>query len=91
MWAACGGECLLCALVGDFEVVEAEPRAELVHQVEGGVKCPADGRVVPLAFYVVFSPANVDGGGAVEARDAVPGVEVEPEVAHLQRRQFCHP
>jgi hypothetical protein len=69
-------------------VVQVEPGEELVHEVESGVRCPSEGRVVPLSLDVVFAAADVNCCGAVKTRNAVASVEVEPEVAHLQGHQF---
>jgi hypothetical protein len=45
---------------------------------------------MPLLLHVVFAASDVNRGGAVGTRDAVSGVKIEPEVAHLQGHQFRH-
>ena len=69
-------------------MVQGEPGEELVHEVEGWVRCPSEGRVVPLPLNVVFAAADVNRCGAMKARNAVASVKVEPKVAHLQGHQF---
>jgi hypothetical protein len=69
-------------------VVQGEPGEELVHEVEGGVGCPSKGGVVPLSLDVILTAADVNRCGAMEAGDAVAGMEVKPEVTHLQGHQF---
>jgi hypothetical protein len=44
--------------------------------------------VVPLSLDVILTAADVNRCGAMEARNAVAGMEVEPEVTHLQGHQF---
>ena len=43
-----------------------------------------------FAFAVIFAAANMDRGRAVEARDSVTCVKVEPEVADLEGCHFCN-
>jgi hypothetical protein len=69
-------------------VVQGEPGEELVHEVESGVGCPSKGGVVPLSLDVILTAADVNRCGAMEAGDAVAGMEVKPEVTHLQGHQF---
>ena len=57
-------------------------------EVEGGVFGTSDGRVVTFALAVVLSARHVDSCRATKARDAVAGVEIEPEVADLEGDQF---
>jgi hypothetical protein len=61
---------------------------QLVEEVQSGVERTPDGGMMSLAFAVVLAASDVYSGGPVEAGDAVPGVEVEPEVTHLQGHQF---
>jgi hypothetical protein len=88
--AALGRVALLGAEGGDPQVVRGKPVPELVEKVQGGVDGTPDSRMVTLALAVVLATCNVYGCGPVEARDAVTGVEIEPEVADLEGDQFGH-
>ena len=83
-----GGHGLLGTEGGDHESVQEEPAEQLVDEVEGRVKGPADGRVVTLTLDVILAPVDVDSGGAFKAGDPVAGVKVEPDIADLQGREF---
>ncbi len=68
-----------------------EPKAKLTNEIEFWVHRTPNGGVMTLALAVILPARNVHGGGAPEARYAVPGVEVEPQVTHLEGCQFGYP
>jgi hypothetical protein len=68
--------------------VVTKPDFQLVDQVQVGFEGPAHGRVVSLAFTVIFAPSNVNSQGSQESRDAVTSVKVEPEVTDLKGEEF---
>jgi hypothetical protein len=88
MWAAESRVSAFCAVREDDEPVAVEPGPELVDQVEGGIPCATDGRMMSFPFAVVFAAADVDRGCAPVAWDAVPCVKVEPDVADLESGEF---
>ena len=88
MRALCRGQGLFGAEEGCGKAVEAEPSEELADEVGCRVYGPSYGGVMAFAVYVVFAFADVYGGRASEAGDAVPGVEVEPDIADLQCNHY---
>ncbi len=90
MGAALGRVALFGAEGGDPQVMCGEPVAELVEKVQSWVDGASNGWMVSFALAVVFAAGDVYGCSPMKAGNAVPGVEVEPEVAELESNEFGH-